>query len=63
MILSMNPNKSHGFDNIFIRMLQLCDDSIILPLSIIFQNVIDSGIYTSDWKYVNVTPIHKKKDK
>ena len=56
----MNPNKSHGFDNISIRMLQLCGDSIVLPLSIIFQN---TGIFPDDWKYANVTPIHKKSDK
>ena len=63
MILSMNRNKSLGFDNISIRMLQLCGDSIILPRSIIFQNVIDTGIYPDDWKYASVTPIHKKHDK
>ena len=63
MIRSMNPNKSHGVDNISIRMLQLCGDSIILPLSIIFQNVVNTGIYPDDWKYANVTPIQRKSDK
>ena len=63
MIRSMNPYKSHGFDNLSIRMLQLCGDAIIEPLSIIFQNVIDTGIYPEGWKYANITPIHKKNNK
>ena len=63
MICSMNPNKSHGADNISIRMLQICGDVIILPLGIIFNNIINTGIYPNDWKYANVTPVHKKNDK
>ena len=27
MVHAMNPNKSHGFDNISIRMIQLCGDN------------------------------------
>ena len=58
---SLNPNKSHGPDNISIRMLQLCGDSIVVPLKIIFKNIIHTGSYPSLWKRANVTPIHNKK--
>ena len=54
----MNPNKSHGFDNISIRMIQVCGDTVITPLSII-----ETCIYPDDWKRANVTPIHKKEHK
>ena len=44
-------------------MIKLCADSICLPLQIIFQNIIDTGIFPDQWKEANVTPVHKKKDK
>jgi hypothetical protein len=59
----MNPNKSHGCDNISIQMLQLCAESVVIPLGIIFKNIIKTGIFPSQWKFANVTPIHKKGNK
>ena len=37
IIRSLNQNKAHGWDNVSTRMIQICDDSIILPLAIIFK--------------------------
>ena len=44
-------------------MLVLCDDSVILPLKIIFRNILLTSIYPDIWKLANVTPIFKKGDK
>ena len=44
-------------------MLKICDSSIIKPLSIIFNNSLNSGIFPTIWKKANVIPIHKKGDK
>ena len=44
-------------------MLLLCDDSIILPLNIIFKNIPLTSTYPEQWKLANVTPIFKKDDK
>ena len=44
-------------------MLLLCDNSIVLPLQIIFQNIFVSSIYQDMWKLTNVIPIFKKGDK
>ena len=63
LIRSLDVNKSHGFDNISVRMLKLCDTSIIKPLVIIFQNALNDGCFPLIWKKANVTPIHKKGDK
>ena len=41
----------------------LCDDSVILPLKIIFKNILSTSIYLGTWKSANVTPIFKKGDK
>ena len=44
-------------------MIELCGDKITLPLSIIFENIINTGIFPTLWKSGNVTPIHKKDSK
>ena len=44
-------------------MLLLCDESVILPLQIIFRNILSTSIYPHTWKLANVTPIFKKGDK
>ena len=63
LIRHLNPNKATGSDGISAHMLLLCDTSIIFPLKLIFQNILESSIYPDQWKLANVTPIHKKNDK
>ena len=57
---NLDPNKAHGHDKISIRMLQLCGNSICKPLELIFQQAVESGSFSSEWKKGNVVPIHKK---
>ena len=38
VIRSLNYNRAHGYDDISIRLLEICDSSIVKPLSIIFKN-------------------------
>ena len=54
------PNQP---DEISGRMLLLCDESLVLPLKLLFQNILFTGIYPNIWKIANVTPIHKKGEK
>ena len=45
MILnSLNPIKACGPDNISIRMLLLCGESIVPPLQHIFRNILRTGV-------------------
>ena len=44
-------------------MLKLCDKSIIPPLSLLFQNCIDTRTFPDTWKKSNIVPVHKKGDK
>ena len=62
-IHALNANKSHGPDNITIGMLLICGDPVLVPLDLIFRNIIQTGIYPDQWKHANVTPVHKKDDK
>ena len=59
----LNPNKANGSDGRSAQMLLLCDDSVIVPLRIIFNNILSTAIYPDMWKLANVTPIFKKGDK
>ena len=42
LIRSLNPNKATGSDEISGQMLQICDESVVLPLFITFRNILDS---------------------
>ena len=44
-------------------MLLLCDNSLILPLKMIFQNILNTSTYSGMWKLANVTPIFKNTNK
>ena len=63
LIRKLNPNKATGSDGISAEMLLLCGDTVVLPLKIIFSNIVSTGIFPDIWKLANVTPIHKKRDK
>ena len=43
-------------------MLKICGESIPKPLEIIFKSCIRKGQFPSQWKKVNVIPVHKKGD-
>ena len=45
IIRSLNINKAHGHDDISVRMIKMCDESLVQPLSLIFRVCIDTGIY------------------
>ena len=63
VIRSLNPNKATGCDEISGQMLRICDESIVMPLMIIFNNILECSVYPDQWKLANVVPIHKKEDK
>ena len=63
LIRKINPNKATGSDGISGQMLLLCDESVILPLQIIFTNILSTSMYPDTWKPAMVTLIFKKGDK
>ena len=44
-------------------MTKLCGQHLCVPLKIIFDNIIRTGVFPDQWKEANVTPVHKKNDK
>ena len=61
ILKNLNPEKAHGWDNISIRMIQLCQKAIAEPLRILFLSFLEEGVYSDDWKKNNVVPTHKKR--
>ena len=57
---ALNIHKAHGHDDISIRMIKICDKSLLKPLIILFENSIKSSCYRDIWKRSNIIPVHKK---
>ena len=46
-----------------IRMIKICDKSLLKPLILLFENSTKSSCYSDIWKRSNIIPVHKKNDK
>ena len=62
IIRTLDVNKAHCHDNISVRMIKLCINSVN-PLTLIFQNSMAAGTFPTQWKRPNIVPIHKEYDK
>ena len=60
IIKTPDVNKALGYDEVFIRMLKLCDKGVVKPLSILFKNCKLKKVFPNLWEKANVVPIHKK---
>ena len=60
IIQNLDSKKPHGQDNISIRMLKISGDSIYVPLEMIFQQALFTGVLPSEGKKRNIVLIHKK---
>ena len=62
-IKTIDINKAQGHNEVPIKMLKLCDKSIIKPFSIILSNCKLKNTFPNLWKKENFVPIHKKGEK
>ena len=60
VLKDLRIDKSPGVDGIHPHILKELSDSIIYPLSLIFQDCIKSGIIPQQWKDAIIAPIIKK---
>ena len=63
ILSALNVNKAQGPDGINGAVLKHCSDSLVYPLSKMFNLVYNVGCIPSEWKTSNVVPVHKKDDK
>ena len=60
IIRSLDVNKAPWHDGISVK---VCDESLIQPLSCIFNGAFVTGAYPDIWKKSNIVPVYKKGDK
>ena len=60
---SLNSSEAHGYDNISIKMIKTCNESVTLPLRIILEESLKNGIFQDIRKKGNTILTHKKEDK
>ena len=60
---NINANKAVGPDGIHGTVLKMCAATLAYPLTKIFSLSFNFGQIPSDWKSVNIVPVHKKGDK
>ena len=60
IIRALNINKAHGHDDISVRMIKICDKSLLKALIILFQNSAKLSYFSDIWKRSNIIPVHKK---
>ena len=63
IIKNLDSSKAHGWDNISIKMIKICGESITVPLKIIFEQSLKEKKFPEVWKKANIVPVHKKEDK
>ena len=63
LVRHLNKGKANGPDDVSAHMLILCDETIAIPLKLIYEQILATGIFPNIWKSANLTPIYKKGDK
>ena len=62
IIKNLNVQKAYGHD-VSIRMITICNKSILKPLIPLFRNLTKSFYYPDICKISNIEPVHKNNDK
>ena len=60
IIKALNIHKAHGHDDISIRMIKICDKSLLKQRILLFEISTKSSCYPDIWKRSNIIPVHKK---
>ena len=53
LIRNLNKGKANGPDDVSAHMLILCDETIAIPLKLIYEQVLATGIFPNIWKSAN----------
>jgi len=59
VLLSLNLNKTKGFDNLPNRLLKNCAQSLATPFSLPFNFIVAISHFSTAWKFSSVIPLHK----
>ena len=62
-IKNLDSNKARGCDNISMKKIQICGESVALLLKILFEKALKEKKFPDIWKLGHVVPVHKKEEK
>ncbi len=62
IIDKLAPKTSFGFDGISTKLVKTAQDALIQPLTIIINQMLNTGIFPDKLKIAKICPIHKKDD-
>ena len=64
IVRALDKKKAHGCDEISDRTIKICDEAPVNePLSLIYKDCIDKGIFPNIWEKSNIVPVYKKGNK
>lgn len=63
IIDKLAPKTSFGFDGLSTKLIKTVKDALIKPITIIINQMINTGIFPDKLKIAKITPIFKKEDK
>ena len=63
IIRAFDVSKVHGWDDVSLRVVKICDESLVKPLFNIFQFSLETGNFPSNWMRGNIVSVHKKGNK
>ena len=63
LLLDIKENKATGPDGIPGKLLKICALELHQVFTILYQNSLDQGIDSDDWKHAIIHPLFKKGDK
>ena len=61
IIKSLDPNNSHGWNNISIKIIKISGESLTLALKMLFRTALNDGVFPNDWKKGNIVPVQDLK--
>ena len=63
IIKALDLSNVHGWDNVSIKMIKICAESITVSLTLTFEQSLKERKFPELWKKANIVPVHKKEDK
>ena len=63
IIRGFNVSKANGWDDVSVRMVKNCDESLVKPLFNIFQFSLETRNFPSNSKRGNIVPVHQNGNK
>ena len=63
LINSTKSKNSHGYDQIYSRILKVSSPYVLSPLTYLFNKILSQCIFSDRLKFSEVKPLYKKGDK